>query len=698
PRNEGFGGGSNAGFLAARHDVVVLLNSDMRVDPGFLAPLLAGFSDELVFAVSCQIFFSDANKVREETGLTQGRWAGGRLRVRHRVDDHVSELFPCFYGGGGSCAFDRGKFLELGGFDSLFAPFYLEDTDLGFLAWKRGWKVLYQPASIVYHEHRGTIGKHYSERRIQTVLQKNFILFAWKNMHDWRRLAGHFAYTFTESLVSAFFGDSPERATFGGLWRACLRLPRALRCRARARSTAVVSDTEALRRPLGGYFRDRFAALEPEPERLGVLFVSPYPICPPVHGGGVFMFQTSTVLAGLTDLHLIVLVDFPHEIPAHDGLVRQCASAGFLVRMQGRPHALGSMTPHAVSEYGNDDLEWLIHRQTYTQKIDVVQLEYLPMAQYAGQFDRIPCILFEHDIYFQSVSRQLAHMRGIFKRLKAGFEYLRGLHYELRMLPRLDRVQVCSRENSGYVLSFLPQLEGRIDEDLRAGIDTSRYEFRPAGREPLTMLFLGSFRHLPNLEALDWFARQVLPRVRKRRPEARLIVVGSDPPPSHSFPAGAVDAIEVRGFVEDVREPLGRYGVFVCPVLSGSGMRVKLLEAFSAGIPVVSTRVGAEGLAVADGEVCALADDPAEFADRIIDLFEKPESARAMAVRARALVVSTFDMTAMTRRLEISYRAAVARKRRGSSGHFAAASRSSRLTMVSATRSNSSGEELRGRT
>ena len=83
---------------------------------------------------------------------------------------------------------------------------------------------------------------------------------------------------------------------------------------------------------------------------------------------------------------------------------------------------------------------------------------------------------------------------------------------------------------------------------------------------------------------------------------------------SHSLPA-LPDNIELRGFVEDVREPLGRYAVFVCPILSGSGMRVKLLEAFAAGIPVVSTPLGAEGLARSeeagkDSEICALAEDP----------------------------------------------------------------------------------------
>src|SRR6185312_8236601 len=167
-KNLGFGGGSNAGLRAAKNDIVVLLNSDMRVEPDFLQPLLDGFTDPSVFAVSCQIFLGDPTKRREETGLTQGWWADGGLHVSHREDAAVDRLFPCFYGGGGSCAFDRRKFFELGGFDHLFAPFYLEDTGLGFRAWKRGWRVLYQPASVVHHEHRGTIGRKFCAGYIES--------------------------------------------------------------------------------------------------------------------------------------------------------------------------------------------------------------------------------------------------------------------------------------------------------------------------------------------------------------------------------------------------------------------------------------------------------------------------------------------------------------------------------------------------
>src|SRR5216684_729521 len=261
-RNLGFGGGSNAGFHAARNDIVVLLNSDMRVQPDFLEPLLQPFNDEKVFGVACQIYFTDTSKVREETGLTQGWWENGGLRVRHRDDPAIADAYPCFYGGGGSCAFDRRKFLELGGFDELLRPFYLEDTDLGFQAWKRGWKVLYQPRSVVYHEHRGTIGKRFTEAQIRAVLNKNFILFAWKNIHEWRRLASHFFFTYAGALISVLFGESPRRASLAGLGRAFLQLPEAIRARWQARRLAEVSDTEAFQRPLGGYFRDRFLAAE----------------------------------------------------------------------------------------------------------------------------------------------------------------------------------------------------------------------------------------------------------------------------------------------------------------------------------------------------------------------------------------------------------------------------------------------------
>jgi glycosyltransferase involved in cell wall biosynthesis len=512
----------------------------------------------------------------------------------------------------------------------------------------------------VFHEHRGTIGKRFSDRYIQAVLKKNFVLFCWKNIHNWRWMVSHFFFTWAGAMLSWLAGDSPERANLGGIARAVLSLPSAVRARTRARALACVSDAEAFRRPLGGYFRDTFDKLPPQPERLSVLFVSPYPICPPVHGGAVFMYQTVRELARLCDLNLIVLLDHERERSAHQELDAICASTKYIVRLEGRQKALGSMEPHAAREFRNRDLAWLIHRQVYMRRVDVLQLEYTVMGQYAGRFRRIPSLLFEHDVYFQSIARRLPYMTGAIEKVVARWEYLRALRYELRLLPRADRIQVCSRDNAEYLESFLPQLRGRIDAEYRAGIDTTWYDFKPIGREPFTLLFLGSFRHLPNAEALQWFVNDVYPRVRAAEPQARLIVIGSDPPPRHSLPSQmGEDAIELVGFVKDVRESLSRYAVFVCPILSGSGVRVKLLEAFAAGIPVVSTRLGAEGLAETDGDICALADDPAGFARRTVELLQDAAKAESMARRAREEVVAKRDMRAMTERLVECYRAEV---------------------------------------
>jgi glycosyltransferase involved in cell wall biosynthesis len=176
------------------------------------------------------------------------------------------------------------------------------------------------------------------------------------------------------------------------------------------------------------------------------------------------------------------------------------------------------------------------------------------------------------------------------------------------------------------------------------------------------MLFLGSFRHMPNQVALDWFTREVLPLVLEKLPDARLLVAGSDPPPRHAFhdPANAIDLL---GFVDDIQPLCSSCAAFICPIRSGSGVRVKLLEAFASGIPVVSTTLGAEGLARKNGDFCALADEPRAFADAVIRLLEDPVYAADLAARARHEVETNWDMAVVTARLVDKYRSLIFDKR-----------------------------------
>jgi GT2 family glycosyltransferase/glycosyltransferase involved in cell wall biosynthesis len=657
--NLGFGGGSNAGFRAAKNDIVVLLNSDMRVEPDFLAPLLEPFSDEKVFAVSCQIYLSDPLKRREETGLTEGWWEAGKPRVSHREDAAVNEPFPCFYAGGGSSAFDRRKFLELGGFDELLSPFYLEDTDLGFLAWKHGWKVLYHPRSIVFHEHRGTIGRKFTQAYINSVLKKNFLLFTWKNIHGWGRLLSHAFAAWGGAILSGGGDERIGRANLAGIWRATLQSFEAAGARWRARSLSVVDDTEAFLRSRPSHFHDRFGS--PSEGPLNVLFVSPYPILPPVHGGAVFMLETLRELSRHVRVHAVVLLDRADQLEANAPLAEMCASLETAVRPNN--HSFLSLSPHAVEEFYSRDVQWVIDRSILLRRIDMVQIEYTPMGRYAGGFKRIGSAIFEHDVYFQSVGRLAGKIEDPLARAKAWFEYFRALRFEPSMLARYDHVQVCTRQNRDYLVSFVPELGDRIHSGLRACIDTRGYIYPRGPVERDTILFIGSARHEPNRAGVDWFVRYVLPSIIARRPNVRFDLVGFDAQlcPDYAHHPN----IRMLGTVANVKPLLATRAITACPILSGSGVRVKLLEAFAAGTPAVSTRIGCEGLADKDGEFCAIADEPAEFADRVWQLLEHPDQGDAMAQRARREVEENWDSERVTTRLVSSYAEIYSRKNPG---------------------------------
>ncbi|MFL6450189.1 MAG: glycosyltransferase [Bryobacteraceae bacterium] len=653
--NEGFAGACNRGSRVIKNDIVVFLNNDMRVEDNFLPTLLANFSDPQLFAASSQIFFADKAKLREETGLTEVWWDKGSLHVSHRNDPLIQTAYPCAYPGGGSSAFDRAKFLELGGFDSLFHPFYYEDTDLGFRAWKRGWKVLYEPRSIVHHEHRGTIGKKFSPQYIDTIVRSNSLLYCWKNIHSWSLLSGHLGRCF----ISSFSSHRPPMPapSSDAVRRGFRKLGELLQSRWRAHQGRKVTDQEAFLRPLGGYFRDRFALPEESsPHRLNVLLVSPYPIEPPTHGGAVFMKETIRALHPRANVHVVSFVDHEGQLDAQKALVPECQSASFLVRPHISLADQWTLTPNAIREFGVRDFAWAVHRTVLLNKIDVVQLEYTTMGQYAGQYRNIPCILFEHDISAQS----------LWRRIRAGdrdpdtlLEYVRMRLYEPKLLKRVARVQVCSKANAKYLRTLSRALEDRIDSDVRATIDVGGYQCSMNGREPDSLLFIGSFRHSPNLNAIHWFIDEVFPLILKERPQTLLYLVGSDAPEGWNWHP----SVRLLGTVPDIKVPLQSYSVFVCPILSGSGIRVKLLEAFASGIPVVSTSVGAEGLASHSVPVCEVADSPSDFAKSTLRLLSDDDHGRALAKEARRLVESDRDSRTAVTKLEALYRSEVGRMR-----------------------------------
>jgi glycosyltransferase involved in cell wall biosynthesis len=231
--------------------------------------------------------------------------------------------------------------------------------------------------------------------------------------------------------------------------------------------------------------------------------------------------------------------------------------------------------------------------------------------------------------------------------------------YEPKLLKRVARVQVCSKDNAKYLRTLASSLKDRIDCDVRATIDVRQYEYLTEGREPDSLLFIGSFRHSPNLDAIRWFIGEVFPLILKQRPQTLLYLVGSDAPEGWNWHP----SVRLLGMVPDIKVPLQRYSVFVCPILSGSGIRVKLLEAFASGIPAVSTSVGAEGLASETAQVCEVADTPAAFAQAALQLLSDKNHGRELAEAARRLVETQRDSRVAVAKLEAVYRDEVVRMR-----------------------------------
>lgn len=195
PRNLGFARALTAGVLAAKHERVFAMNSDVRVRAGFLEPLEEALENESVFAAVPRILLHGREGaieslviVRLESGIARAvQPALEQGRVPLAPDAHVRVPFPI----GGACLFRREALRALGGFDAAFEPFYLEDMDLGWRAWKAGLECWYVGSSVVEHHHRGTIGALVPEALVLTAIERNRLLFTWKHLDEPALLREH---------------------------------------------------------------------------------------------------------------------------------------------------------------------------------------------------------------------------------------------------------------------------------------------------------------------------------------------------------------------------------------------------------------------------------------------------------------------------------------------------------------------------
>lgn len=202
-RARGFAGNVNTGVATAHGDICVLLNTDVRPEKQFLAPLLNRFSDEKTAAVGC------LDRSHDQEGLVLrgrgvARWKRG-LYV-HTKGDTESE--DTAWVSGGSSAFRRSVWMKLGGMDELYSPFYWEDIDLSYRLRKAGYRIYFERKSIVDHYHEtGKIKTSFSPSQVKRIAYRNQFLFVWKNASDPYVLASHIAWTPIHIFRAVLSGD-----------------------------------------------------------------------------------------------------------------------------------------------------------------------------------------------------------------------------------------------------------------------------------------------------------------------------------------------------------------------------------------------------------------------------------------------------------------------------------------------------------
>jgi glycosyltransferase involved in cell wall biosynthesis len=388
--------------------------------------------------------------------------------------------------------------------------------------------------------------------------------------------------------------------------------------------------------------------------RMRVLVVSPFLPFPLSHGGAVRIYNLCKALADRVDFALVAVrekgerVDYErlHEIFREVRVVDIDERASDDDRL-----------PQQVRHHRSASLRALIADMARTWKPDVLQIEYTHMAAFGDCAPGVPSILVEHDLTF-SLYHQLAESQ---RTTEAWREFERWCDFEHERLRAFDGVWTVSEEDRRLAIRETTR-EADTTFTVPNGVDTERFRPTPEPQGDPEILYVGSFRHLPNLIGFEALRREIMPRVWARNPKVRLRVVAGPKHQEHwaKFAAGSggpkVDPrITVHGFVEDLRTLYESAWAVAVPLEVSAGTNIKVLEAMAAGKAIVSTPTGCAGLGLSDGVELLIRDDDTAFAEALIAVVENAGLRGALAAQARNVAEARYSWHAIAARAWESY-------------------------------------------
>ena len=311
--------------------------------------------------------------------------------------------------------------------------------------------------------------------------------------------------------------------------------------------------------------------------------------------------------------------------------------------------------PKLVQQY-----EWLrmtlmplIHETLATEHYDLIHVEHTNIAHWLHELDsKVPKVLSSENVKTIIWERYYKHAKG-FQRRRFYRDYLRFREYESAYLRDYDCVIAVSEKDRDTFREFCQDAVPMFV--VPNGCDSEYFKPHDSVQEQFELIFTGTMQYRPNTEAMIFFCQEIFPKILALEPRCKLKIVGNNPP-SEVKALQKQGNIEVTGFVPDVRPFLAAAAVVIVPLLSGSGTRLKILEAMAMGKAVVSTTVGAEGIDYVNGHDIVIADEPETFAKNIATLLTDDEKRKLLGKNARSLAEQKYSWQAIACELEKAYR------------------------------------------
>jgi glycosyltransferase involved in cell wall biosynthesis len=374
---------------------------------------------------------------------------------------------------------------------------------------------------------------------------------------------------------------------------------------------------------------------------MNILMITPFFPYPAEFGGTIRTYHLAKEIAKKNNLFLISFKDRDNiDIEKMQEFCKSVETIPFSEESKriNQLKTLFNKRSYQTIQYKSQEMQSAIDKSIVDNKIDLVFIEFSQMGSFKIP-SNVPILLDEHNIEFDLLARMSAKDSFSFRKLYNKLEAKKFMKEELSFVKKSAITITTSQRDIKIIKQYLP--ETRISE-ITNGVDCSEFA-KPENiiPEKNSAVFTGAMNYFPNDEGVNFFMEEIYPFLQKKDPNFKITIVGSGP--SEKIKAYKNDNINVTGFVKDVKPYMWNSSVFIVPLRMGGGTRFKVVEAMAAGIPVVSTSLGCEGIPATNGEHLQVRDDPEEFANAVFEAATNQELAEKFKVNGMKFAKENVD-------------------------------------------------------